>query len=145
MLGVFFFFKQKTEYEMRISDWSSDVCSSDLGQVYEYELSQVKVGMAATVVLPEMPGHTFAARVSYVYPYLERATRTARVRVELPNPDGLLRPDMYANLYLEVDLGERLVVPEAAVLYAGESRVVFLDLGDGHLQPRKIRTGLRNG
>jgi Cu(I)/Ag(I) efflux system membrane fusion protein len=101
--------------------------------------------MAATVVLPEMPGHTFAARVSYVYPYLERATRTARVRVELPNPDGLLRPDMYANLYLKVDLGERLVVPEAAVLYAGESRVVFLDLGDGHLQPRKIRTGLRNG
>jgi Cu(I)/Ag(I) efflux system membrane fusion protein len=115
------------------------------GQVYEYELSQVKVGMAATVVLPEMPGHTFAARVSYVYPYLERATRTARVRVELPNPDGLLRPDMYANLYLKVDLGERLVVPEAAVLYAGESRVVFLDLGDGHLQPLKIRTGLRNG
>ncbi len=67
------------------------------------------------------------------------------MRVELPNPDGVLRPDMYAHVHLEVDLGERLVVPEGAVLYAGESRVVFLDLGEGRLQPRKIKTGLRNG
>lgn len=114
------------------------------GQVYEYELSHVQVGMAATVVLPEMPDRTFSTKVSYVYPYLESDTRTARVRVELPNPDGLLRPDMYAHVHLKVDLGERLVVPEEAVLYAGESRVVFLDLGEGHLQPRKIKTGLRN-
>lgn len=115
------------------------------GQVYEYELSHVQVGMAATVVLPEMPDRTFPTRVSYVYPYLQSDTRTARVRVELPNPDGLLRPDMYAHVHLKVDLGERLVVPEEAVLYAGESRVVFLDMGKGYLQPRKIKTGLRNG
>ncbi|HHJ15750.1 MAG TPA: efflux RND transporter periplasmic adaptor subunit [Gammaproteobacteria bacterium] len=115
------------------------------GQVYEYELPYVQVGMAAEVVLPEMPGRTFPSKVAYLYPYLESDTRTARVRVELPNPDGLLRPDMYAHVHLKVDLGERLVVPEGAVLYAGESRVVFLDLGEGRLQPRKIKTGLRNG
>ena len=115
------------------------------GQIYEYELPHVQVGMAATVVLPEMPGQTFPTKVTYVFPYLEGDTRTARVRVELPNPDGLLRPDMYAHVHLNVDLGERLVVPEGAVLYAGESRVVFLDLGEGRLQPRKIKTGLRSG
>jgi Cu(I)/Ag(I) efflux system membrane fusion protein len=64
--------------------------------------------------------------------------------VELDNSDGTLKPEMYAHLHIEVNLGKRLVVPEAAVLYAGNSRVVFLDLGNGQLQPHKIKTGLRN-
>jgi len=115
------------------------------GEVYEYELPYVKTGMAAEMVLPEFPGRTFPAKVTYVDPYLDSKTRTARVRVELPNPDGALRPDMYAHVHLNVDLGERLMVPEGAVLYAGHSRVVFVDLGEGRLQPRKIKAGTRNG
>ena len=62
----------------------------------------------------------------------------------VPNPEGILKPGMYARLNLQVDLGERLVVPEQAVIYAGEQRVVFLDKGEGRLQPRKIKTGVRN-
>lgn len=115
------------------------------GEVYEYELPNVKTGMAAEVVLPELPGRGFPAKLIYVDPYVDPKTRTARVRVALPNPDGVLRPDMYAHVHLDVDQGERLVVPEGAVLYAGHSRVVFVDLGEGRLQPRKIKTGARNG
>jgi len=114
------------------------------GQIYESELPWVRVGMGAEVVLIDIPGRSFPAKVTFISPYLEGETRTAHIRVELSNPEGILRPDMYARLNLKIDLGQRLVVPEEAVLFAGESRIVFLDLGDGRLQPRKIKTGLRN-
>ena len=115
------------------------------GEVYEYELPHIRTGMQARVVLPELPGQERAATVRYVDPYVDPRTRTARVRVALPNPDGRLRPDMYAHVHLAIDQGIRLVVPEGAVLYAGHSRVAFVDLGQGRLQPRKIKTGVRNG
>jgi len=114
------------------------------GQIYENEIEHVKQGMDAEVVLPDYGGRRLPAKVAYVYPYLEGDTRTARVRVELNNKDGLLRPDMYAHVHLKIDLGKRLVVPDGAVLYAGNSRIVFVDLGDGQLQPRKVKTGVRN-
>jgi len=62
----------------------------------------------------------------------------------LPNPDGRLKPNMYAEVELQADLGKRLSVPESAVLFSGDARVVFVDLGDGRLQPRYIETGQRN-
>jgi membrane fusion protein, copper/silver efflux system len=114
------------------------------GQVYQSELPLVHAGMAAEVVLPDDPGRTIHGTVSFVYPFLEGETRTARVRVEVPNPNGLLRPEQYAQLRLTAYLGKRLVVPESAVLYAGDLRIVFLDLGDGRLEPRRITTGLRS-
>lgn len=114
------------------------------GEIYEYEIPLVKVGMNAKILLPEQSGKTIFGKVTYINPYLEGDTRTAKVRVELDNTDGLLKPDMYAHVHLDIDLGKRLVVPETAVLYAGETRVVFIDLGNGQLQPRKIKTGLRN-
>jgi len=114
------------------------------GQIYEYEIPLVKVGMAVDVILPDLNQRSITGKVAFIQPYLEGETRTAKVRVELDNTQGELRPDMYAHLHINVDLGNRLVVPESAVLYAGDSRVVFVDLGDGALQPRKIKTGLRN-
>ncbi len=126
---------------LRIADLSSVWVA---GEIYEYEIPLVKVGMEVRVVLPELSDKTLPGKISYISPYLESDTRTATVRVELDNSDGTLKPEMYAHLHIEVNLGKRLVVPEAAVLYAGNSRVVFLDLGNGQLQPRKIKTGLRN-
>jgi len=114
------------------------------GEVYETELPWITVGMAAQVSFPDMPEQTYQAVVSFIEPVLNIETRTAIVRVELPNPEGILKPGMYARLNLQVDLGERFVVPEQAVIYAGEQRVVFLDQGEGRLQPRKIKTGVRN-
>ncbi|MGR8979867.1 MAG: efflux RND transporter periplasmic adaptor subunit [Gammaproteobacteria bacterium] len=114
------------------------------GQVYESELPWVKVGMKAEVVLEDAPDSPVPGKITFIEPTVENKTRAARVRVELPNPDGLLRPDRYARLNLRIDLGKRLVVPEQAVIYAGKSRIVFIDLGDGRLLPKKIKTGLRN-
>jgi len=117
-------------------------------QVYDYELPLIKTSMKATVTLPELQDRAFEGTVDYVYPTLQSDTRSARVRVVLDNSlsgaDGLLRPDMYVQVKLQADLGKRLVVPESAVLYSGESRIVFLDVGDGKLAPRKIKTGQRS-
>ena len=113
-------------------------------QIYEYEVPLAKVGQTAEISLSYLPDRRFRAKVSYIYPYLDAGSRTARIRIEAPNPHGALKPEMYANVEIQVPLGERLVVPEESVLYAGETRLVFLDRGDGRVEPRKITTGLRN-
>lgn len=114
-------------------------------EVYESELSLVAAGQAATVTLPYVPGRTFEAEVAYVHPTLDPSTRTARLRIELPNPDMELRPDMYANVRVRADRGERLVVPQSAVLHAGERSFVFRALGDGRFRPQAVEVGLRSG
>lgn len=113
--------------------------------VYESDLPVVAVGQRATVTLPYAPGQAFAGEVSFIYPFLDGATRTARVRVVLANPDLGLKPEMYAEVTIRRDLGERLTVPEQAVLYAGERSFVFRDLGDGRLRPNEVTTGLVTG
>lgn len=114
-------------------------------QLYESELPLVEVGQEAEVTFPYLPGRTVRGRVSHIHPYLEAATRTGTVRIELPNPDHSLKPDMYANVVFEAERGERLVVPEEAVIYAGPRRVVFVDLGGGRLEPRTVELGVRSG
>ncbi len=113
-------------------------------ELYESELPLVHVGDEATVTLSYLPGEELHGRVAFVYPYLDDATRTGRVRVELDNPGRRLKPDMYANVELRRDLGERLVVPEEAILYAGARRFVFLDLGRGRLKPQRVEIGQRS-
>jgi len=112
-------------------------------ELYESELAQVEVGQTARVTLPYLPGRSFEGRVAFVYPFLDGARRTGRIRVELANPDRVLKPDMFAHVVLESDLGERLVVPEEAVLYAGERSFVFVDLGAGRLRPTAVETGVK--
>ena len=114
------------------------------GQVYTADLPWLKMGMPAQVVQDDSSNSHFTGIVSFIEPFVENETRAARVRVELPNPDGLLRPDQYVRLQLQVNLGKRLLIPEQAVVFTGKNRVVFLDLGDGRLQARKIKTGVRN-
>ena len=127
---------------MRIADLSEVWIDA---QIYEADLATIAQGMRATVTLPFLPGQTFEGQIDYIYPFLESASRTARIRVPLDNSDGALKPDMYAEVLVEIDLGQRLVVPTESVIFAGESRVVFEDLGDGRLAPRRIQTGQRNG
>lgn len=114
-----------------------------VASVYQYELPLVREGMGATVAAPG--GATRRGRVSYVNPYLDPETRTGEVRLQVPNPRGDLKPGMFAEVSLQRDLGVRLAVPESAVLYAGERRVVFVDLGDGRLAPRDVRLGAKAG
>lgn len=127
---------------MRIADLSRVWVEAD---VYESELPLVQRGMPVTVSLPYLPGQTFEGTVDYLYPYLEGQSRTGRIRVVLDNLDAVLKPEMYAEVKLKADLGERLTVPEEAVIIAGETRVVFEDIGGGRLAPRIVRTGQRAG
>lgn len=112
-------------------------------RIFEADLELVHAGMAATVTLPYLPGRAYPATVEYVYPYLEADSRTGRIRLSLDNPEGVLKPAMYAEVALQADLGHRLTVPEEAIVVAGDSRVVFVDLGGGRLNPVHVETGRR--
>lgn len=112
---------------------------------YENQMELIHPGQPVTISLPYMADRRLEGRVAYVYPMLEGETRTARVRIELPNPDLAIRPDMYANVEFQADLGERTLVPVSAVLYAGPRRIVFVDMGAGRLRPREVRIGVGNG
>lgn len=116
-----------------------------MASVYENDLPMVTVGMPVTIELPDLPNEAVSGSIDWIDPLVDTKSRTGRIRVVLDNTDGRLRPGMYANVNLRRDLGERLVVPEQAVLYAGDSRLVFVDLGEGRLAPRHIETGPRNG
>ncbi len=114
-------------------------------EVYEGDLHYVAEGQRVHVTLPYRPGRSFEGRVSYVYPYLDEDTRAGRIRVELSNTELELRPGMYGNVSLEVDLGERTQVPASAVVYTGPRRLVFLDLGEGRLRPQEVELGAKSG
>ncbi|MBX3325444.1 MAG: efflux RND transporter periplasmic adaptor subunit [Nitrospira sp.] len=116
-----------------------------LADIYEYELSFVKAGQKAAVTLSYDPSTVLTGRVGFVYPMLDPKTRTAKVRFELANADEKLKPDMYANVELRVNLGTRLAIPQEAIIESGQKQVVFLHLGGGKLEPRLIKTGIKTG
>jgi len=99
--------------------------------------------MAAEVTLPYQPGRTWRGTVAFVDPIVEPGTRTVKVRIEVANGDYALKPDMFADVILRRELGDALFVPESAVLKPGDRQLVFLDRGDGRLEPREIVTGAR--
>lgn len=114
-----------------------------MGDVYEYELPWVKPGIPATVTLDYLPGKKYRGTVAYVYPYLEGKTRTATVRVELPNPGLELKPDMYAHIELAPRVGGKsILIPSEAVIRSGIRNVVFVARGEGRFEPREITLGL---
>jgi len=113
--------------------------------VYESDLPQLAVGQPVRVTLPYLPGTKLDGRIAYIYPFLNQQTRTGKVRIELPNPKLALKPEMYADVTLEIDRGPRLVIPVSAVVETGPRRIVFLDLGGGRLRPQDVELGLRNG
>ncbi|MFO7553871.1 MAG: efflux RND transporter periplasmic adaptor subunit [Desulfobacterales bacterium] len=112
-------------------------------EVYEYELPWIQKGMPAKMELSYMPGKIFTGKVLYVYPFLTAKTRTAKLRLEFPNPDYQLKPDMYANVNLGSAVsGDDLVIPQEAVIDSGVRKIVFVVLGKGKFQPREVKLGL---
>lgn len=109
--------------------------------VYEADLAAVHVGTPAELTLSYLPGRTWRGSVTYVAPVVDEKTRTVKVRVEVDNADGQLKPEMFADVVFKVGLGSGLVVPESAVLKTGERTLVFVDLDDGRLEPREVRVG----
>jgi len=116
------------------------------GEVFEKDLSLLRVGQAAAVHIDAYPGETFQGRVSYVYPTVSVASRTGRVRVEMENGDGRLKPGMYAEIRLDAPVGRTaVVVPRTAVVTTGERDIVFVRMPDGMLAPRAVTLGLPAG
>lgn len=124
----------------KIADLSTVWIHAD---VYEYELSLVKTGQEATITLSANRDETFKGRVTYIYPTLNPETRTARIRVQLPNPHNKLKPEMYANTELHINIGKRLSIPESAVLHSGTREIVFVDKGEGVFEVRFVHLGSR--
>jgi Cu(I)/Ag(I) efflux system membrane fusion protein len=133
----------KVDSEMTLLDIADLSHVWVLASIYEYELPFVHEGQRATMVLSYLPGRSFEGRVSLVYPTLDPATRTVQVRLEFPNPDQLLKPEMYAEVVLEADMGQRLAVSDTAVLDTGTRSLVFVDRGEGLFEPREVQIGMR--
>jgi Cu(I)/Ag(I) efflux system membrane fusion protein len=116
-----------------------------LADVYESELSKVKVGTPATFTLKAIPGKEYQGRVTFIDPYLDAKTRAAKVRLAFPNPGFAIKPEMFGEVVLKLSARKGVRVPADAVINSGTRSVVFLSLGDGKFQPREVRIGQGDG
>jgi len=114
-------------------------------EFYENELSMLQAGQKIAVTAKSYPGHNFDGTISLINPFLDETKRTAKVRIDIPNPDFELRPGMYVNAELAMDMGEALTVPVSAIMPTGERNVVFIDKGQGKLEPRIVQLGAKYG
>jgi RND family efflux transporter MFP subunit len=111
-----------------------------MADVFEADAPQIRMGQYATVSLPGTSG-TLSARVAYLQPEVDPATRTMKVRLELANPGLKLKPEMFVDVLMQVGGGPRLTVPAEAVLDSGVTKTIFLDRGNGYFEPRQVETG----
>ncbi len=114
-----------------------------LADVYEHDLAALALGAEGRVTIAALPEKEWKGKVTYISPTVEEKTRTVKVRIEVGNPGGELKPDMFADVFLQVDRGEGLVVPEGAVIDAGDRRLIFVDRGEGRFEPREVRLGAK--
>jgi len=112
-----------------------------LADVYEYELPRLSLGERATMTLSYWPGRVWNGTVTYVYPAVDEKTRTVKVRVELDNPKGELKPEMFADVTIHGRPREALQVPDDAILESGTRNIVFVSEGEGRLVPREVSVG----
>jgi Cu(I)/Ag(I) efflux system membrane fusion protein len=112
-------------------------------EVYEHQLPWLKIGQRATVDIPSEPGRHYAGQVRYILPYFNDRTRTMKVSIELANPGGRLRADMYANVTFQTPSAHGvLAVPEEAVIHSGTRDVVVLSRGNGTFQVKEVSLGV---
>jgi Cu(I)/Ag(I) efflux system membrane fusion protein len=109
--------------------------------IYEYELPFIRLGQQASIQLAYIPAETFTGRAIYIYPSLNPETRTAKVRFEIPNSHERLKPEMYANVEIKVQLGRKLAVPEGAIINTGIRQIAILDKSNGYFEPREVKVG----
>jgi Cu(I)/Ag(I) efflux system membrane fusion protein len=115
-----------------------------IADIFEQDLGEVRPGQAARIEVNAYPGRTFSGKVSFFYPTVTAETRTGKVRIELANTGGLLKPSMFAQV--ELASGPRrkvLAVPSSAVIDSGVRRVVFVQVGEGRFEPRDVKLGAR--
>ena len=114
-------------------------------QIYEQDLSFIRLGQEAVVSLSYLPESKFRGRVTYIYPSVDDKTRTAKIRMEFHNPGQLLKPGMFATVELKAELSaSTILVPDSAVLRSGEKNTVFIALEGGKFEPRSVVLGPRS-
>ena len=113
--------------------------------VFQNDLGRIKVGDRARLTVNTYPGARFTGRVDFSYPEIDPSTRTARVRLRFANPTVKLVPGMFVNVSLEAPMGEHVVIPASGVLQTGTRQIVFVDRGDGSLEPRDVQLGAEVG
>ena len=125
-----------------IADLSTVWMNAD---IYEYEVPFIKVGQTGKVTFTAYPGQPFYGRVSFIYPYLNPESRTVKVRLELPNPEMHLKPEMYGDVEIHINRGYQVAIPDQAVLDSGTRKMVFLVRGKGLFEPREVKVGSKIG
>jgi membrane fusion protein, copper/silver efflux system len=110
-------------------------------EFYANELSMLNIGQNFGVTTNSYPGQKFEGAISVINPFLDQTKRTAKVRIDIPNPDFKLGPGMYVNAELAMDMGEALTVPVSAIMPTGTHNLVFVDKGEGKLEPRTVQLG----
>ena len=115
-----------------------------LADVAERDLGLIAPGQKATVTPRGYPDRSFTGTISLIYPVLNKETRTARVRIELANPDTILRPNMYTDVAIASGSNKPVIaVPENAIIDSGIRKAVIVDKGEGRFEPREVKTGAR--
>ena len=116
-----------------------------IANVAEQDIAMVKIGAPAKMTFRAYPGQVFQGKVTFILHELDGATRSAKVRIELKNPDHRIKHEMFADV--EIDAGskdaDRLVVPVSAVIDSGNRQVVIIDKGEGRFEPRPVKLGMR--
>jgi len=110
-------------------------------QIYEQEIGLVKEGQKIEVTSISLPGKKFIGVISSIDTYLDSETRTLKVRAEVDNPDGLLKPEMYVDTIIYVNLGKKLAIPVDSVIDTGTRKIVFVQVAKGKYMPKEIITG----
>lgn len=115
-------------------------------EVFEAELSHLKVGQSIEITTPSYPGKTFKGRISFIYPFLSPETRTIKVRAALSNPHALLKPEMLVTATIQEPISpHQLAVPASAVIDSGRRQLVYVEVSPGTFRPRKVRLGGKSG
>ncbi|HZR04491.1 MAG TPA: efflux RND transporter periplasmic adaptor subunit [Candidatus Udaeobacter sp.] len=112
-------------------------------EFYENELSMLKRGQNFAITTKSYPGEKFDGTISVINPFLDETKRTAKVRIDVANPDFKLQPGMYVNAELEMEMGKALTIPVSAVMPTGTRNIVFVDKGEGKLEPRIVQLGTK--
>jgi Cu(I)/Ag(I) efflux system membrane fusion protein/cobalt-zinc-cadmium efflux system membrane fusion protein len=114
-------------------------------QIFQNDVGRVKPGDVVQITVDSYPGRTFSGQIEEILPQVDMTTRTVRVRLETANPGLKLKPGMFVNVDVKSSLGRQLVVPASAVFQSGTRQLVFLNHGNGNLEPKEVATGPRVG
>ncbi len=116
-----------------------------VARVYEHELGGLRAGQPVEATVSALPGRSFRGRIAFIDPVLDRDTRSARVRIALPNPSGSLKPGMYADARLEFPTAAALVIPRSALIDTGARRIVYVEVEPNVFRARDVVAGTRSG